>query len=267
MKRRLLSFMLVAMIIICGTSVYAAEGKQQETIFTVTPRVWFVYGDLADKEWFDSDAIFLPMYGLSVSVTPGQMPNWSFLLNGYHGTSDGNNIVTTQPNQPHYSGTSDYERSDIEFLIRYTFPDTGLGLFIGPRYISWKRKQSVPSSNNFVNQTEAYSWIPQIGVSYVSEIGESGNHRVFSNLSVGVSKTSWESRMTVKVGPVVISEKLSGGDTQPCIDGNLGYEYFFTKFGSATLRYRFSIFREEAGPGQQRFTSFHGPEIGLSFRF
>lgn len=266
MKRRLLSFMFAAMLITSGASVYAAEGMKQETVFNVTPRVWFAYADLSDQKWFDSDAIFIPMYGLSVSVTPGPIPNWSLLVNGYTGTSDGN-IVTTQPGLPYHYGRAHYERFDIELLVRYTIPGTGLGLYLGPRYINWHREQKVPTLNDLVNKTDLDIWKAQIGVSYVSEIGESGKHRLFSNLSLGVAMISGKANWTQKYGPIVISIPSSGSGNQPFIDGNIGYEYFFGKLSSATLRYRFYILREDWGQGQEKFTSFHGPEVGLSLRF
>jgi hypothetical protein len=245
MKRRFLSVILAAVIFASGASVNAAEETKKETIFTVTPRTWFMFGNLIDAEWFDSDSISMPLYGLSISVSPSQTPNWSFLISGYEGTADGT-LIMTSPNQPHYPGTAHYQRTDIELLIRRTFPGTGLGLFSGPRYLNWRQRQSIPDSYNTVNDV----------------IGESGRHRFFGNFGVGIAFNSWQSVYSLKV-PILVTVKTSGNDKQPCIDVNLGYEYFFMKSGSAYLRYRQYSSREGVGPG----VNFNGPEIGLSFRF
>jgi hypothetical protein len=261
MKRRFLSVILAAIIFASGVSARAAEETKKETIFTVTPRTWFMFGNLVDDEWFDSDPISMPLYGLSISVSPSQTPNWSFLINGYQGTADGN-LIMTSPNQPHYPGTAHYQRTDIELLIRHTFPGTGLGLFSGPRYLNWRQRQSIPGVYNTVNDVNSDIWVPEIGVSYLSEIGESGRHRFFGNFGVGIAFNSWQSVYSLKV-PILVTVKSSGSDKQPCIDVNIGYEYFFMKSGSAYLRYRQYALREGAGPG----VNFNGPEIGLSFRF
>jgi hypothetical protein len=255
MKSGLSSFILAAMIIVSGSSVCAAEDTQNAPVFTVTPRTWFIYGNLVDAEWFDSDSISMPLYGLSVSVSPRQTPNWSFLINGYQGTANGS-LIMTSPNQPHY------QRTDIELLIRHTFPKTGLGLFSGPRYLKWRQRQSIPGAYNTVNEVAADFWIPEIGVSYVSEIGASGRHRFFSNFAAGIAFISWRSAYTLRV-PILVSVNSSGNDKQPCIDANIGYEYFFMKSSSAYLRYRQFALREGTQPG----VNFSGPEIGLSFRF
>ena len=261
MKRQLLFFLLAALFVTFGSSVYAEEAAQQKTIFTLTPRVWFAFADVADEDWYNAESFFMPMYGLTASVAPGFMPNFSFLLTGLYGTSDGDFVTK---GFPHYNGKADYDRLDIEFLARYTIPGTGLSFFLGPRYVRWNREHNVKAWGwgDYRTKGKSNIWVGEVGASYVSAIGESGKHRIFGNLTLGIAYTDWDWRSN---DPSERAE--SGHDTQPLVDANLGYEYLFTKSWSASLRYRIFALREENDLGLKRWAVFHGPEIGLSFRF
>ena len=258
MKRQLLFFLLAALFVTSGSSVYAEEAAQQKTVFTLTPRVWVAFADVADENWYNAESFIMPMYGLTATVAPHFMPNWSFLLTGLYGTSDGDFVTQGFP----FKGKGDYDRLDIEFLARYTLPGTGLSFFIGPRYVKWEREQKVKAWGNYRTKGKSDIWVGELGASYVSAIGESGKHRVFSNLTLGIAYSAWKWRSN---DPTEIAQ--SGHDTQPLVDGNLGYEYLFTKSWSASLRYRIFAIREENDFKLKRWTVFHGPEIGLSFRF
>jgi hypothetical protein len=188
------------------------------------------------------------------------MPNWSFLLTGLYGTANGDFRVTESV--PHFKGKTDYERLDIEFLVRYTLPGTGLSFFVGPRYVNWEREQKVRGWGNYQTKLKSNLWVGEVGAGYVHAIGESGQHRLFSNLTLGIAYTDWRWRSND-----FRELAQSGHDTQPVVDANLGYEYLFTKSWSASLRYRIFAIREENDLGLKRWTIFHGPEIGLSFRF
>jgi|WetSurMetagenome_2_1015567.scaffolds.fasta_scaffold26638_3 hypothetical protein len=264
MNRRLVPIIVIATLLASCASSYAADNNQKRPVFTVTPRVWVAYVSLGDEGWTDSAAFALPMYGLSISVSPRQTPNWSFLINGYRGTADGD-ITATVPGAAQYPGTADYERFDVELLVRYTIPRTGLSLFSGPRYVKWRRTQSVPQYSGTFNRLDTDTWAPEFGIGYVSDVGESGRHRIFSNFTVGISRTSW--RVDQRIVPAQVFANVSGNETQISMDGNLGYEFNFAKFASASVRYRHFVLRENPGYGLQRFTSYYGPEFGLSFRF
>jgi len=260
MKRQLLFFLLAALFVTSGSLVYAEEAAEQKTVFTLTPRVWFAFADVADEGWYNAESFFIPMYGLTATVAPRFMPNWSFLLTGLYGTSNGDFVVTESV--PHYKGKADYERLDIEFLVRYTLPGTGLSFFLGPRYVKWQREQNVKAWGNYRTKGKSNLWVGEVGASYVHAIGESGKHRLFSNLTLGIAYSDWDWRSNDP------SERAqSGHNTQPLVDANLGYEYLFTKEWSASLRYRIFALREENDFGLKRWSLFHGPEIGLSFRF
>jgi opacity protein-like surface antigen len=259
MKRQLLFFLLVALFVTSGSSVYAEETAQEKTVITVTPRVWFAFAEVVDESWYNAESIFIPMYGLTATVAPSFIPNWSFLLTGLYGTAKGDIKVTESPN---YKGKAYYDRLDIEFLVRYTFPGTGLSLFIGPRYVNWKSEQKVRAWNNYKAKTKTDVWAGEVGASYVHTIGESGQHRLFSNLTLGIAylDSDWSSNDPSE-------RRVSNRDTEPMVDANVGYEYLFTKNWSASLRYRIFTMREENDYNQHRWRTFHGPEIGLSFRF
>jgi hypothetical protein len=259
MKRQLLFFLLAALFVTSGSLVYAEEAAEQKTVFTLTPRVWFAFAEVADEGWYNAESFFIPMYGLTATVAPRFMPNWSFLLTGLYGTSNGDFVVESLP---HYSGSADYKRLDIEFLARYTFPGTGLSLFFGPRYVNWKLDHNVTAWGDYHTKGKSNIWVGEIGASYVHAIGESGKHRIFSNLTLGIAYCDWRWSSNSP------SERAqSGHNTQPLVDANLGYEYLFTKEWSASLRYRIFALREENDFGLKRWTVFHGPEIGLSLRF
>lgn len=257
MRRRLLFIILIALVVTCGTSVYAEDVAQQKTTVTVTPRVWFAFGDVADGDWYNAESFSIPMYGATVSMAPSFMPNWSFLLTGLVGESDGDFTATGGA-----SGSADYERDDIEFLIRYTIPRTGLSFFFGPRYVNWQTEHETPAWGNYKTEDKSEIWAAEVGVGYVSAIGESGKHRFFSNITLGIAFIDWEWKSN---DPSERDE--SGSDSQPMVDLNIGYEYLFTNSASLSLRYRLFTLREENDFGYDRWTTFHGPEIGISFRF
>ena len=271
MGKRWLFGVLAALVMASGASVYAAEGTTQGAVFTVTPRVWFAFVDQADNESTYDDVMSMPLYGLSLSVNKPQTTNWSVLINGYSGTADNDLISTSEGSAVHHPGTADYDRYDIELLARYSFPGTGLGLFFGPRYVNWQRDQNVPkyvAGMDLATTSDTDIWIPEVGVSCVSEIGESGKHRFFSNLTVGMAFISWEATAYLKLGGAkMFAAKISDRQTEPCVDANIGYEFFFMKSSSVSLRYCLFLLREEIIPGQQGYTSYHGPEIGVSIRF
>ena len=260
MKKTIIFFIVAALLFTCGSSVYAAEAAQQEPVFTVTPRVWFAFVDSPDQGWYNAESTFMPLYGLTASLAPRNIPNWSFLITGLHGTSDGDITETEDGNL--YRGSADYNRSDIELLVRYTFPGTGLSLFFGPRYIKAKNEQKVPAWDNYRAKEESDIWAGEVGVGFVSSIGESGHHRFFSNLTLGIAYSKWDWSSN---NPTEMPE--SGSGTEPMIDVNIGYEYLFTSSSSLSLRYRIFATRDENDFGQDRWGLFHGPEIGLSFRF
>jgi hypothetical protein len=258
MKRTITFFILAALFVTSGYSVSAAEVAKQETVVTVTPRVWFAFADMVDEAWSYSDSLFMPMYGLTASVAPRFVPNWAFLATALYGTSDGD-LVTSDSN--HYDGSANYDRLDIELLARYTLPGTGLSLFFGPRYVNWQREQNVPAWKYHTN-LETNLLVGEVGAGNVSAIGESGKHRFFSNIMLGLAFSDFEWRSN---DPAEKAE--SGSDVQPLIDANIGYEYLFTSSSSISFRYRMFSLREENDLGMTRWSSFQGPEIGLSYRF
>jgi hypothetical protein len=181
------------------------------------------------------------------------------LVTGLYGTSEGDIIETEDGFR--FRGSADYHRLDIEFLVRYTFPGTGLSLFAGPRYVNWKAEQNVEAWM-YKAKTKTDLWAGEVGAGYVYTIGESGKHRCFSNLTLGIARldSDWSSNDPYEL-------RMSSRDTAPMVDANIGYEYLFTSAGSVSLRYRIFTMREQNDYKQRRWRTFHGPEIGLSFRF
>jgi len=79
---------VILSLIICSSS-FASDATEAQTGFRVTPRLWLSYMDLQDDEETTTEAFFLPLYGLTVSVTPKSTPNLNFMFTGLFGDGDG----------------------------------------------------------------------------------------------------------------------------------------------------------------------------------
>ena len=114
---------VILSLIICSSS-FASDATEAQTGFRVTPRLWLSYMDLQDDEETTTEAFFLPLYGLTVSVTPKSTPNLNFMFTGLFGDGDGEYV-----NQWYGDGEIEGERTDIEFLVRYNYPDKSFTIF------------------------------------------------------------------------------------------------------------------------------------------
>lgn len=223
---------------------------------SVTPRVWITQVNLTESEGFDSEAVIVPMYGGSITITPPSAPNFSILATGFYGEGKGEAFGRDADVR---DGDSEVTRTDIEILLRYHIPETQLVVFGGPRYVTFDT--SFEFSSFDVDLTSKI-WVVEMGVGAFANITESGRHRAFGNFTLGVAFEEFES----KTDNDILFEG-SESQTTATIDLNLGYQYLLTDTIGFNFRYRmFTIFTEDDF-AQGDLTTIHGPELGLALRF
>lgn len=238
-------------LIICSSS-FASDATEAQTGFRLTPRLWLSYMDLQDDAGTSTEAYFLPMFGLTASVTPKATPNLNFMLTGLYGDGDGEYV-----NQWYGDGDTEGERTDIEFLVRYNFPDKSFTIFAGPRYVTFDSKAT---AGVFRAKTDASIFIIEVGAGTVTPISDDGRHRLFGNFTIGVAFTDYDYKDTE-------GWDESDSATYPSIDFNFGYQYSIGASYSFSTRYRAFMLVEENDLDQMKHNAIHGLEVAFTTNF
>ena len=77
-------FVLFLSLLLCGTAS-AAEQEESDTVFQITPRIWLSYLNIVNDEETSTDAIFLPLAGLTATLSPTR--NLNLIVSGYYADS------------------------------------------------------------------------------------------------------------------------------------------------------------------------------------
>lgn len=235
-------------LIIC-TSSFASDATEAQTGFRLTPRLWLSYMDIQDDEETSTEAFFLPLYGLTVSVTPKATPNLNFMLTGLYGDGDGEYI-----NQWYGDGDIEGERTDIEFLVRYNYPDKPFTIFAGPRYVTFNSKAT---AGVFREEDDTTIFVIEVGAGTVTPISDDGRHRLFGNFTIGAAFMDYDYEDTD-------GWYESDSATYPSIDFNFGYQYSIGASSSFSTRYRAFMLMEENDLGQLKHNIIHGLEVAFT---
>ena len=223
--------------------------------FVVTPRLWISAATIPDEDNVSNGTVLLPLYGGTLSVTPGFAPNLSVLITGLHGTADGDGVFL----DTRTDGTLDMERTDIEVLFRYAFPGTGINVHAGGRYVEFISKFDT-DSGNFSNRDETELWLGEVGVGLVRDISEDGHHRMFANLTgvVGNGENDFKDSQGFQ---------SSDSDVGVGADINVGYQWWITSWANVGLRYRSFVITTQNDFDLNKFVSIHGPEASIGIVF
>lgn len=225
-------------------------------LISVTPRVWITHVNPTESSGFDSSAVLVPMYGGSITITPPSAPDFSIVATAFYGKGEGEAFGR---DADVLDGDSEITRTDIELLLRYRIPETQLIVFGGPRYVTYDQNFEFDS---FDVDTTSKIWIVEAGIGAFGDITESGRHRFFGNLTLGLAFDTFESKTDRDLSFDGKEDQTTG-----TVDVNLGYQYLIADWVSFNFRYRmFTIFTEDDFE-QSDLTTIHGPELGLALRF
>ena len=236
-------------LLLCGTAI-ADEQEESDTVFQITPRVWLSYLNIVNDEETSTDAIFLPLAGLTASLSPTR--NLNLIVSGYYGTGDADYVNTVEG-----TGTTEVQRMDIEFLVRYNLPGKYISIFAGPRYVEINEENK---ANGFKATDDSTIWLAELGLGAAANISDSGRHRLFANFMAAAAFSDYEYEDTNGF-------KESGSGTYPAFDFNLGYQYIIGTHFSFNIRYRAFLIYEENDFEHMRLNTLHGPEFALTLSF
>ena len=236
-------------------AVSIAQEEETGWRFGVIPRLWVSAITLPDEDNVSNGTVLVPLFGGTVSISPGFAPNVSLLASGFYGTGDGDGVFTDTG----ADGNLDIKRTDLEVLFRYSFPGTGINLNVGARYVELISKFKT-NSGSFNNRDETDLWLGEIGLGFVRDITEDGRHRMFGNLigSFGNGKNDFKD-----------SQGFKSDDSALAVgaDVNIGYQWWVTSFANIGLRYRSFAILTENDFDLTKLVSVHGPEVSIGIVF
>jgi len=247
------------------------EGEGNETRFSFTPRLWLSWFNFNDEDDATREVSFMPLYGGTIRIAPGFLPKVDLLVTGFHGTAEADVIFSDTlvgiPGTTTLFGNSDQERTDIEGLLRYHFPN-GVGIAGGIRYVRISLDDSFDTPfGRYLRQSEVDMWLGEIGVGASTDFSEDGLHRGFGNIVVvagSIDGTFTENR---SIAPGNSNFNSSFSDFVYGVDGNLGYQFWFLPNANVALRYRAFILLAENDFGLLKTTTVHGPEASIGVVF
>jgi len=243
-----------------GSEFQAPQRQDTDAWISIEPRTWLSFVQVNDDDDLVKEPIFVPMGGASITVFPSFAPGASVLLTGLYGKGDGDAFLQ---NFGGVTVDAEIERIDIEGLIRYQLPDTTISVFSGIRYITFDEtyEYSDPVFGQGERTADSEVVVLEFGVGGFADLDPKGRHRLFGNLTGGVSFRE------TKVDGDLFGE-FNTDETEPSLDINVGYQFVFNDMISFNMRYRsFYLFLEENDVGQPDMVYIHGPELGLSARF
>ena len=254
--------------LIVSFSTVVAQVEQDTSRFSITPRIWFGQFDGVEGEGEQIESFVIPLAGATLNFSPRSLPNTNFLLTVLTGEGDGDFNYFGET-----GGESKAERDDIEFLVRYNFPDRLFSIFYGARYLEFDQTNTIDSSTAFFAPryeavTKSELWVAEVGVGGVTDISEDSHHRLFGYVTIGVAFIDFEFS-GFEQGDIFgfLMEEEEGSSTEIAYDLNLGYQWNFSPHVSFSARLRGFIITDENDAGQGAFNSIIGPDLALTFRF
>jgi hypothetical protein len=246
----------------------AVEETAQESGFKVDLRFWggTHVSNAYDRDEEDEEPFFLPMGGLTLTFSPSR--SWGVLLTLFAGGGGGEvrAFDTFNNNALTYEGDQDTFRLDVEALLRYTLPDSGISLYTGLRYVRFDvegsdlRELSNPSGA-YDYEDESNGVFFEAGVGFTGELSEDGRHRLFANLTLMVGAIAWDySETGLAQSSLADDDDVDG---YAGVDTNVGYQWTFYAGCDLSVRYRLFVL----GVGPTDTEIIHGPELTLGLAF
>lgn len=258
-----LSFGVLGLCWACVSSSLAVGGpagaQEARSWISIEPRAWINVVQLSDEAFLRKEPVVVAMGGISLGITPPATPNFSILATGLYGAGNGDAQIEIDGDIVD-EADADIERADVEVLLRYTLSDANVSFFLGPRYVRFDEEYELGGLDF---STDSELWIVQAGLGGFADLSEGGNHRVFANLTTGISFRKSDFEGDTPSGARI---KGSNKETEPMLDVNLGYQFIPTDWLSLSFRYRtFMLFIDNEG--LRDTVLIHGPELGVGFRF
>lgn len=264
-SQRVLVWVVVSALLVS----WANQAMAQKTVISVSPRFY--------STWIESseftEPIFVPIGGLSLSVAPGGLPGWDFTLNGLYGEGEADfRSASLDPNFG-FGGDGNVEaaRGDIEFLVRYRFPESKAYVLAGARYVNFQEEffLDVTNANFFAGKVEKdvdEIYVAEIGGGFATPISKSGRHAAFGNLILGFGGRDAE-RTPSNCNFACV--RTTGDDFAFLVDTNVGYQYTIENWVSLSLRYRLIAvqFSGDSGTLESDIGLVHGVDAAATFRF
>lgn len=257
-----LGFAAIASVLLCS---WVNQATAQSTSYSVSPRIYTTWIE-ADEF---SEPIFVPMVGLSVSVAPAPLPRWDFTLNGLYGEGDSDFRSASLDTSFGFGGDGhvDVTRGDIEFLMRYRFPDSGAYVVGAARYIHFKEEFFLDATSPFffagkVDESIIDIYLGEFGGGVATGISKNGRHALFGNVVIGLGKFESEEKPS-NCNFACIDTKDDG--FAYLVDTNFGYQYAMKSWLSLSLRYR--LIAVQTSGEERDLALVHGPEVAATFRF
>ena len=248
---------------------WANQAMAEKTVFSVSPRFYATW--IESSEF--SEPIFVPMGGLSVSVAPGGLRGWDFTLNGLYGGGEADFRSASLDPSFGFGGAGKVEaaRGDIEFLVRYSGPNSGAYLVAGARYINFKQEFFLDVEQEFffagkVEEDVEEIYLAEIGAGFAKPISKSGRHAAFGNVTFGFGGRSSEATPSNCKFACV---RTTDDDFAFLVDTNVGYQYTIENWLSLSLRYRLIAvhFSGSDDTLEQDIGLVHGVDVAATFRF
>jgi len=265
-----LAFISWFLVSILSANAAAQDQERSGWQFGITPRLWVSALTIPDEDNVSSGAVFIPLYGGTVSVSPGFAPNVTLLVTGLRGNGSGDIVFNPGGFVPggcaRCAGTQNVARTDFEALLRYSFAN-GINVSAGGRYVKFVSDVSAQTvylgpdtGARFSNHAENTILLGEIAVGFVHEVSQDGRHRVFGNLigAFGSIKNKFQDSL---------GTNQSSSSPTVGMDVNVGYEYWFTPYTNIGLRYRSFVLAANNDYDLVKFFSIHGPEFFMGVMF
>ena len=258
-------FVLAFLLLFPQISWSADSGR-----FSVTPRIWmtnmktnFFIEGLSATGAESSSEWHVPLQGATITYAPNKSPDWDFSATSLYGTGTANFVDANA------FGNIDISRLDVEFLARKDIKDTTMKAIAGVRYINYDMDDvytdgsTHSSTGSASNQTSAYLYIGEFGVSGFNNITANGKHRMFWNALGGLGYADVDNHKRLESAGKNGKESIIWS-----FDINIGYVYTINKNFGANARYRsFGTPSDLAETDQHETVIIHGPELGLTYHF
>ena len=271
---RFFSQLVLVWVVVSALLVsWANQAMAEKTVFSVSPRFYATW--IESSEF--SEPIFVPMGGLSVSVAPGGLRGWDFTLNGLYGEGESDFRRLGESAALGFGGPGQVEaaRGDIEFLVRYSGPNSGAYLVAGARYINFEQEFFLDVTNvdflaGKVEEDVEEIYLAEIGAGFAKPISKSGRHAAFGNVTFGFGGRSSEATTSnCNPGGFEGCGRTTDNDFAFLVDTNVGYQYTIENWLSLSLRYRLIAvhFSGSDDTLEQDIGLVHGVDVAATFRF
>jgi len=258
-------FVLAFLLLFPQISWSADSGR-----FSVTPRIWmtnmninFFQDSLSATGKELSSEWHIPLQWATITNAPNKSPDWDFSATTLYGTGTANFVDANA------FGNIEISRLDMEFLARKDIKDSTMKAIAGVRFINYEVDDvytdgsTHSSTGSASNQTSAYLYIGEFGVSGFNNITANGKHRMFWNALGGIAYADVD-----KPNRLESAGKNGKESIIWTWDINIGYVYTINKNFGANARYRsFGTPSDLTETDQHETMIIHGPELGLTYHF